>query len=565
MEQPVFTTAGTKTAFVRQFMRPQYWVVMALLATLAGPFLLQPKASVSATDHDRRLVILSPHNERVRHEIGQAFADDWKTRTGETVYLDWRIPGGSSEISLFMKSEFAGAFQYEWQGRQHQSWRHDIGTDFADPRTLLTATGPAADARRAFLASNTGIGVDLLFGGGSYDFQQLADAGYLVAGDPAAGIGISALMAEHPEWFSANAIPEVVSGEPFRDRQQRWVGVVLATFGIVFNRDVLDRLNFDQAPTQWSDLADPRLVGQVAMADPTKSGSVAKAFELIIQQQMAQSMAQHSALPNDQTEETGVREGWLKGLRLIQRMSANARYFTDSATKISLEVSRGDAAAGMAIDAYGRAAQEFVRMPSGESRVGFVSPTGGTSVSVDPIALLRGAPEPQLATAFMRFVLSERGQKLWGFRPGTPDGPVSHALRRLPVRRNFYTETHRQYMTDAGEHPYVQAEDFVYHPQWTGPMLGAIRFLIRVMCVDTHREQRGAWQAIIAHGMPADALAAFHDLPGISYQDVKDRIMPILRAKDKVAEVRLARELGAVFRRNYQMASRLAEAHGAES
>ena len=536
--------------------------MMALLVTLAGPFLLQPKASVSATDHDRRLVILSPHNERVRHEIGQAFADDWKARTGETVYLDWRIPGGSSEISLFIKSEFAGAFQYEWQDRQHQSWSHDIGTSFADPRIPLTATGPAADARRAFLASNTGIGVDLLFGGGSFDFQQLADAGYLVAGDPAAGIGISALMTGNPEWFSANAIPEVVSGEPFRDRQHRWVGVVLATFGIVFNRDVLARLDFDQEPTQWSDLADPRLAGQVAMTDPTKSGSVAKAFELIIQQQMAQSVAHRSVLPADQAEEAGVREGWLKGLRLIQRMSANARYFTDSATKISLEVSRGDAAAGMAIDAYGRAAQEFVRMPSGESRVGFVSPTGGTSVSVDPIALLRGAPDPQLATAFMRFVLSERGQKLWAFRPGTPEGPLSHALRRLPVRRDFYTEAHRQFMTDAGERPYVQAEDFVYHPPWTGPMLGAIRFLIRVMCVDTHREQREAWRAIIAHGMPGDALAAFHDLPGMSYQEVIERIMPILRAKDKVAEVRLARELGAVFRRNYQTAKRLAESHG---
>jgi iron(III) transport system substrate-binding protein len=536
--------------------------MMALLVTLAGPFLLQPKASVSATDHDRRLVILSPHNERVRHEIGQAFADDWKARTGETVYLDWRIPGGSSEISLFIKSEFAGAFQYEWQGRQHQSWSHDMGTSFADPRTRLAATGPSAEARRAFLSSNTGIGVDLLFGGGSYDFQQLADAGYLVAGDSAAGIGISALMTENPEWFSAKAIPEVVSGEPFRDREQRWVGVVLATFGIVFNRDVLARLKFDREPAQWSDLANPRLVGQVAMTDPTKSGSVAKAFELIIQQQMAQSVAHQSALSTDQAEAAGVRDGWLKGLRLIQRMSANARYFTDSATKISLEVSRGDAAAGMAIDAYGRAAQEFVRMPSGESRVGFVSPTGGSSVSVDPIALLRGAPDPQLATAFMRFVLSERGQKLWAFRPGTPEGPVSHALRRMPVRRDFYTEAHRPYMTDAGEHPYLQAEDFVYHPQWTGPMLGAIRFLIRVMCVDTHREQREAWRAIITHGMPGDALAAFHDLPGMTYHAVIERIMPILRAKDKVAEVRLARELGAIFRRNYQTATWLAEAHG---
>ena len=542
--------------------RPEAWLVIALLATLAGPFLLQPKASVSAAHHDRRLVILTPHSERVRQEIGQAFAEDWKQRTGETVYLDWRIPGGSSEIALFMKSEFAGAFEHEWQRRRQMPWNPDIAMGFADPRTRLEEGGALAEARRSFLASETGIGVDLLFGGGSYDFQQFANAGYLVAGE--AGTGLQALRDEHPEWFSAQAIPEEVSGEPFRDHEQRWVGVVLATFGIVFNRDVLARLRFDREISQWADLADPRLAGQVAMTDPTKSGSVAKAFELIIQQQMAQSVARHrDMLTAAEAESAGVQEGWLNGLRLIQRMSANARYFTDSATKISLEVSRGDAAAGMSIDAYGRAAQEFVRTPGGDSRVGFVSPRGGSSVSVDPIAMLRGAPEPALATAFMRFVLSERGQKLWAFRPGTPEGPLSHALRRLPVRRDFYTDAQRPYMTDAAEDPYLRARDFVYHPQWTGPMLGAIRFLIRVMCVDSHREQREAWRAMIAHGMPPAALAAFEDLARLSYTEVNERIMPILRARDKVAEVRLARELGTVFRDHYRKAAQLAEAQGA--
>ncbi|MFM2007487.1 MAG: hypothetical protein RLZZ09_3142, partial [Pseudomonadota bacterium] len=90
------------------------WVLLALLATLTGPFLLKPKEADLASHYDRRLVIISPHNERVRHEFGRAFTDAWKVRTGETVYLDWRIPGGSSEVTLFLKSEFAGAFQYHW-------------------------------------------------------------------------------------------------------------------------------------------------------------------------------------------------------------------------------------------------------------------------------------------------------------------------------------------------------------------------------------------------------------------------------------------------------------------
>jgi len=72
-----------------------------------------------------------------------------------------------------------------------------------------------------------------------------------------------------------------------------------------------------------------------------------------------------------------VREGWPRGLASIQDISANARYYTDQSPKIPLEVTKGDAAAGMCIDYYGRSAEEKVRQPNGWSRVGFVAPMGG--------------------------------------------------------------------------------------------------------------------------------------------------------------------------------------------
>lgn len=560
MQPPADSPTGSVPSAPASGRWSAVWVLLALLATLTGPFLLKPKEADSAQRFDRRLVIISPHNERVRHEFGRAFADEWKARTGQTVYLDWRIPGGSSEVTLFLKSEFAGAFQYHWETQQQQPWAHDIATGFADPRTDTANTQtPASRARRDFLASSVGVGIDLLFGGGSYDFQQLADAGYLVAGDAARDAGLVAVMARHPDWFTAETIPESVSGEPFRDRDHRWSGVVLATFGMVYNRDVLARLGIEKPPEQWSSLTDPRLRGQIALADPTKSGSVAKAFELIIQQQMHEAVAADPGA----NPEAALDRGWKAGLELIQRISANARYFTDSAAKIPLEVSRGDAAAGMAIDSYGRASAEFVRRPDGQSRVGFVAPRGGTSVSVDPIALLRGAPDPELATAFIEFVLSPRGQKLWAYRASAPEGPMVQALRRLPVRRDFYTAANRPFMTDPDEQPYVQAESFVYEPGWTGSLFGAIRFLVRVMCVDTHEEQREAWRAIIEHGMPPEALAAFHDLSGLGRAETLARVAPVLRAKDKVAEVRLARELVTAFRERYQRAHQLANAHEA--
>ena len=216
----------------------------------------------------------------------------------------------------------------------------------------------------------------------------------------------------------------------------------------------------------------------------------------------------------------------------------------------------------MAIDVYGRATQDAVARADGTSRVGFISPLGGTSVSVDPIALLRGSKDPELATAFMEFVLSMQGQKLWAFKAGTPEGPIHHALRRLPIRRDFYREDLSALMSDPLEKPYDTAAHFVYHPEWTRSLFGAIRFLIRVICVDTHEEQQAAWRILIAHGMPSEALKVFHDLSGVDLESVHQKILPILNGRDKLAEVRLGRELAETFRARYRRAALIAQGEG---
>lgn len=549
--------------------RKELLSLLALLVTLAGPFLMRPADSTVPLQYDRRLVILSPHHEDVRKEFGRAFAKSWKAKTNETLYVDWRIPGGSSEIAMFLRSEFTSAFRYYWERRQGRTWTQEVAATFASaqgPSVSAAGTlGPGHEARRRFLESEVGIGVDLLFGGGSYDFQQHADAGFLVAKSKGGQLGPASVRAKHPDWFNDQVIPASVSGEPFRDRDDRWVGAALSSFGIVYNRDVLRRLSMQPDLVQWSELGDPKLAGQLALSDPTKSGSAAKAFELIIQQQMHRAVSQLSeqgggSMTPREIEAEGVRRGWEAGFQLIQAISANARYFTDSATKIPREVARGDAAAGMAIDLYGRATQEYVRRPDGWSRVGFVAPLGGTSVSVDPIGMLRGARDPELATAFIEFVLSSDGQKLWNFRAGTPGGPTEKALRRLPVRKDFYTDENRPFMADGDEEPYLQAESFTYRPEWTQPAFGAIRFLIRVMCADTHHEQKRAWRALIEHGFPPHAAAAFHDLSRIGYDEALGTINTVLRGKDKVQQVRLARELADAFRKQYSRAYELAVA-----
>jgi spermidine/putrescine-binding protein len=269
------------------------------------------------------------------------------------------------------------------------------------------------------------------------------------------------------------------------------------------------------------------------------------------------------AIPNakrtlEELEAQGVAEGWNEGLRLILRISANARYFTDFSTKIPLEVARGDAGAGMCIDFYGRSAEEDVRRPDGISRVGFIAPLGGTSISVDPIGLLRGAPDPELATAFIEFVLGEPGQRLWSYRAGEIGGPRQHALRRLPVRHDLYTPENIARMSDGKEAPFDKAKAFTYHPERTGAAFNAIRFLVRVICVDSHNELHEAWKQIIDNGMPERAITVLEDLTRVKYEAATGSVAKILAARDKTQETRLARELGDAFRIQFIRAGTMA-------
>jgi ABC-type Fe3+ transport system substrate-binding protein len=534
-------------------------VAVLLALVLAAPFLLKPKDNSAPSRYDKRLVIMTPHHELIRQEFGRGFAKHWKNETGQTLYIDWRV-GGTAELTTLMRSDYSSAFQRYWTATKGQTWTDAVGSS-------LFKSKETSASRTAFLESNVGIGVDVFFGGGPYDFNLEAEMGVLVNKDLKTGAGLARMKEKNPGLFSETGVPEVMSGQKFRDKDLRWIGTCLSSFGVVYNRDVLGRLKIEQEPTQWEDLANPKLQGQVALADPTKSGSVMQAFEMIVQQEMRRAIAKLTENPGrlrtpEEIEAAGVRQGWQNGLQLIQKIAANARYFTDSSPKIPLEVSKGDAAAGMCIDFYGRSAEEDVRQPSGRSRVAFVAPIGGTTISVDAIGMMRGASEPELAEAFMTWVLSDAGQKLWSFRRGMPGGPASKSLRRLPVRRDFYTDEHRTFMADAAEDPWEKAKAFVYEPKWTGSAFSSLRFLIKVACVDTHHEMKKAWAAIVEAGMPVRALEVFGQMTTVNYDAALGDITAILKSNDKVREVREARRLNEAFRRQYEQAYNIAKAAG---
>jgi len=535
-------------------------VLLALIAVIAAPMILRPAASVRTEDYAERdrLVVITPHVETLRYELERGFTRWMQEQHGRRVVIDWRVPGGTSDIIKVVNSEFAAA--------------KELGPD-------------------------RGIGLDIMTGGGPIDYLGLKKSGHIVAADKSGKFGPAAVKAAHPDWFTDESIPAKLSGQELYDPDLTWIGTCLSSFGICWNKENHERRGL-KAPQTWADLADPAYENQLAISDPTKSGTVTAMFECMLQISMAgavriaaeQQTAVAAKLPSDPNrpdlppeglaklnerlegfesliEKPGgwiplqdtAAEGWAAGFRQIRRIGANTRYWTDSSTKIPLDVSEGEALAGMCVDFYGRNLMERLTKANGASRLGFIAPPGGTTISPQPIAMFRGASNPELATRFIEYMLSPECQKLWGLKAGTPGGPEKMALRNMPIRRDYYMEANLAHAADPELRPLEPGMAFQYEPKYTADLFASIRFLIRAMCIDPHHELKEAWHELIAHGFPKEATGVFDSLPpDAGYEAVRAKIAPVLKAKDAVATARLARELSETFRQNYLKARDLA-------
>lgn len=522
------------------------FIILAVI--LIGPIVLRPEqdASRGGSSGAQSLMIITPHVEGIRYEFARAFEDHYLAETGQRVRVDYRTPGGTSEIGRYVASEYRASFENYWRNTLGREWSSTVAASFDNAKVKIDNSPeddtPAEAARRAFLGSNVGCKIDLFFGGGSYDFEQQARAGRLVD---------SGFVSAHPELFNDRVIPQTLAGEPFWDPEGRWIGNVVSSFGICYNVDSVRRLGFREPPKQWADLADPRLFKQVALANPTQSSSVNKSFEMLIQQQMLMKLKAGS------TEREAVEDGWERAMQLLMMIAANARYFADASTKISLDVEAGEAAAGMTIDFYGRFQSEAVRKPDGSSRLQYTPVVGGSSVGVDPIGLFRGAPNPEVARAFIAFLMSVEGQKLWNWKLGAPGGPQRYALRRLPILPQLYAPEYETFRSDPEVNPYELAKSFTYHEEWTARLFRPIAFIFRVMCIDPHDELTDAWLALIKADFPPEASGVFGDVSAVDYSAAGARIREILGG-DKIGEVRLAKEYADRFRQQYRRAAELA-------
>ncbi len=522
--------------------------LIALGGVVLVPFLMRSNQTSHAPSRVDTVVIVTPHNEAIRHEYALGFEAWYKKRTGRDGYVDWRVLGGTSEITRYLKGQYIESFKSLWI-KSGNLWSHAIEASLLSGKKISADEVALLKAHDAFLSSQASSQVDVYFGGDVYDFDEMASSGMLVP---------SKVLTTHKNWFSDAIIPQIYSGEKYYDQEGRWFGSVISCYGILYNKDCLERLGIKSKPSSWSDLADPKFKGQLALCDPTRSGSMATAFENIIQQQMQLSL-EHSG--ETKSPDEAIAEGWLSGLRLIQVIGSNARYFTGTSQKVPIDVASGDCAAGLVIDFYGGQQIEATERRTGSTRLALILPHGGTAYSVDPIAILRGAPHQEIAELFLEYALSLEGQALWGLKKGTDFGPSEYSLRRMPIRKDFYTDSRfNASRSDPTINPFADKQVLVYHPERTSDLFREIAFITKVMCMDNHELLVKAMDAALKAPEPYHTRALNHiqELQRLSYMKVKTQIAPRLESKNKTEEVLLASQLSAYFRQQYEEAIRIA-------
>lgn len=529
--------------------RRQRWTRLALitafLVVLFAPFTVR---ALLPRPHDERdtssagaleLRIVTPHQRDIRQVFERGFSDWHRARFGKPVRVVYMIPGGTNDMVRYLADFYDS--------------RRDPTTRALPPESSLTPD------------------VDVVFGGGDTTFDRELKPFLKPVRLPA-----GTLEAAFPEPDLAGvALYERTQG----DTPPRWVGVVLASFGVVYNPELYRALRLPP-PRTFTDLGRPELANLVALADPTRSGSAAVAYMMVLQRSMAdaeRAFVEARGKPLEKGEaasdpgyQAAIARGFHDGMGDLLRIAANARYFTDSGGRPPSDVAQGEAAAGMAIDFYAHVLEEDV----GRERLVYVAPEAATAVTPDPVAVLYGVRGERelLANRFIEYLLSAEAQRLWNLRAGK-NPYLARSLRRLPIRREVYAD--RSDFADASN-PFEETHGFNLRAEWM-KLFRDTRKVWAAMFMDAGPHLTRAYRAVLeVSDAPARAglLSRLSDAPVQMHEIAKEKAMldALAAARDDAAEdprlvaTRQRNAWAERFRRHYaDIEARARAARGATS
>lgn len=197
----------------------------------------------------------------------------------------------------------------------------------------------------------------------------------------------------------AKGIPAKVGSYPINDPDGYYTGFAAAGYGIMYNLRYLKAKKLPK-PKDWTDLKKAVYYSHVGMSAPSRSGTTHLTVETLLQ-----------------------GEGWEKGWATWKEIGGNFKTVTERSFGVPDGVNSGDFGVGVVIDFFGLSSQ------ASGFPVEFVYPKVTTLVPAN-IAILKNAPHPKVAAAFIEFLLSPQGQEIL----------LKPKIRRLPVNPKTYAK-----------------------------------------------------------------------------------------------------------------------------
>ena len=194
-------------------------------------------------------------------------------------------------------------------------------------------------------------------------------------------------------------IPEKVGAFPINDPEGYYKGFAASGYGIMWNTRYLKAKKLPE-PKTWADLAKPVYHGHVGMSAPSRSGTTHLTVETLLQ-----------------------GKGWEKGWAEWKAIAGNFKTVTERSFGVPDGVNSGQFGLGIVIDFFGLSS-EASGFP-----VKFIYPPVTTLVPAN-IAIVKNAPHPKAAAAFIEFLLSPAGQEVL----------LNPKIRRLPVHPATYAK-----------------------------------------------------------------------------------------------------------------------------
>lgn len=194
-------------------------------------------------------------------------------------------------------------------------------------------------------------------------------------------------------------IPEKVGAFPINDPEGYYIGFAASGYGIMWNTRYLKAKKLP-VPKTWADLAKPVYHGHVGMSAPSRSGTTHLTVETLLQ-----------------------GKGWAEGWAAWKAIAGNFKTVTERSFGVPDGVNTGQFGIGIVIDFFGLSS-EASGFP-----VKFLYPPVTTLVPAN-IAIVKNAPHPKAAAAFIEFLLSAEGQEVL----------LDPKIRRLPVNPATYAK-----------------------------------------------------------------------------------------------------------------------------